>query len=316
MNAKKRDPRAGATDGWLAADCGGADDTDGKLAADCGGADGPVLLARDLTVGYDGQPIISGIGLRLEPGRIVTLVGPNGAGKSTILRTVAGQLAPVEGTVYLRERDLSELSAQELAASLAQVLTERPRTELLTCQDIVEVGRYPHTGRLGILGPEDRAVVQRVMEVTHTWELRDRDFMRISDGQRQRVMLARALCQEPRVLLPDVPTSFLDIHSQIELLELLRALAREQGMAVLMSLHELNLARVVSDWVICVRGKRVFAQGRPEEVFVPEVIDELFDLRPGTYDALSGSVAITPGVTVTKRDECPGGNCHSRVEGE
>lgn len=254
--------------------------------------DKPVLAASDLAVGYGGTVLIGGINLELRPGQIVTLIGPNGAGKSTVLKTAAGQLAAVEGVVYLQGRDLAALGASEVASSVAQVLTERPQTELLTCRDIVEVGRYPHTGRLGILSDHDHEAVRRAMEATHTWDLCDQDFMHISDGQRQRVMLARALCQEPGVLLLDEPTSYLDVHYQIELLSILRSQAKREGMAILMSLHELGLARIVSDQVICLRGDRVFAQGTPAEVFVPGVIDQLFDLAPGTYDCATGAVRL------------------------
>jgi len=154
------------------------------------------------------------------------------------------------------------------------------------------MGRHPFTGRLGILADVDHEVVRRSMETTHTWDLRDQDFMQASDGQRQRVLLARALCQEPRVLLLDEPTSFLDVHYQVDLLAILRDQARARGTAILMSLHELGLARIACDWLVCVRGERIFAQGTPEEVFVPQVIDPLFDLEPGTLDYATGALRL------------------------
>lgn len=251
-----------------------------------------LLSAADLAVGYDGAPLVRRIELALEPGRICTLIGPNGAGKSTLLKTVAGQLAPIAGAVYLTGKPLDALTDRERSLALSVLLTERLRTELLTSLDVVELGRYPHTGRLGIVGEEDRAKMREAMELVGVWELRDRDFMQLSDGQRQRVLLARAICQEPKVIVLDEPASYLDIRYQIELLDILRHLAKTRDMAVLMSLHELPLAHAISDWVLCIKDGAVMAQGAPHEVFVGEVIDRLFDLAPGSYDATTGVVRL------------------------
>ncbi len=250
------------------------------------------LVARGLDAGYAGRAVVSGVELEVRAGEVTTLVGPNGAGKSTILRTLAALLEPVAGRVLVDGEPLRRLGAAERARRLSVVLTDRPRTELLTCEDVVESGRYPYTGRFGALSGHDREVVRRTMLLTNTWGMRDEDFMRLSDGQRQRVLLARAICQEPDVLLLDEPTSYLDVRYQVELLSILRELARTEGVAVVATLHELQLARVVSDQVVCVRDGRVFACGTPAEVFVPEVIDALFDLEPGSYDPATGAVRL------------------------
>lgn len=256
------------------------------------GTDGTLMETRGLAVGYGGQPLLSGVDITVEPGEIVTLIGPNGAGKSTILKTVSAQLAPLGGSVYLSGKPLSELSAHELSLELSVMLTERLRTEMLTCADIVEAGRYPYTGRLGILSDEDRAIVRDSMEMVHVWDLRDRDFMQVSDGQRQRILLARAISQRTRTVLLDEPTNYLDIHYQIELLNVLRRLVATDEVGVIMSLHELPLARKVSTRVVCVKGDAIYAQGTPDEVFTSEVIDELYDLEPGTYDPMTGEITL------------------------
>lgn len=250
------------------------------------------LAVRALEAGYDGIPVVGGVSLDVAAGEIVTLIGPNGSGKSTILKTVAAQLQPLGGAVYLSGKPLDELSPHELALELSVMLTERLRTELLTCADIVETGRYPHTGRLGVLSQEDRRAVRDAMQTVHVWDLRERDFMQISDGQRQRILLARAICQRPRVMLLDEPTNYLDIHYQIELLNILRRLVASHRVGVLMSLHELPLARRVSTRVLCVKGEGIVAAGRPDEIFVPAVIDALYDLEPGTYDPVSGDIVL------------------------
>ena len=253
----------------------------------------PVYLeTKDLVVGYNGEPLISNVNIQLHAGEILTLIGPNGAGKSTILKSIVGYLESLGGAVYISGRPVGELTAHELSLELSVMLTERMRTELLTCADIVETGRYPYTGRLGILDEEDRAKVREAMDMVHVWDLRDRDFMQISDGQRQRIMLARAIAQEPHVIMLDEPTNYLDIHYEIELLNVLRRLVRTRDVAVIMSLHELPLARKVSDNVMCIKGDRVCAQGTPVDIFTPEVINDLYDLEPGVFDPITGNIEL------------------------
>ena len=253
---------------------------------------GAVLETRKLAVGYEGRPIITDINIRVEAGQIVTLIGPNGAGKSTILKTVAGHIPLIEGDVLLSGKSITHITPHEMSLELAVMLTERLRTELLTCADIVESGRYPYTGRLGILSEEDRAKVREAMEMVKVWDLRDCDFMQLSDGQRQRIMLARAICQETKTLMLDEPTNYLDIHYQIELLNALRRLVNTHKVGIIMSLHELSLARKVSDWVVCVKEGSVMAQGSADDIFTSAIIDELYGLAPGTFDPVSGTIEL------------------------
>ena len=263
------------------------------VPAPFGSSERPVYLqTKGLVVGYDGVPLLSGVDIQLHAGEIMTLIGPNGAGKSTILKSIVGYLESLGGMVFISGKPISELSAHELSLELSVMLTERMRTELLTCADIVETGRYPYTGRLGILSDEDRVKVREAMDMVHVWDLRDRDFMQISDGQRQRILLARAIAQEPHIIMLDEPTNYLDIHYQIELLNVLRRLVRTRDVAVIMSLHELPLARKVSDYVMCIKGNGVVAAGPPDEIFTPEVINELYDLEPGVFDPVTGNIRL------------------------
>ena len=263
------------------------------VPAPFGSSERPVYLqTKGLVVGYDGVPLLSGVDIQLHAGEIMTLIGPNGAGKSTILKSIVGYLESLGGMVFISGKPISELSAHELSLELSVMLTERMRTELLTCADIVETGRYPYTGRLGILSDEDRVKVREAMDMVHVWDLRDRDSMQISDGQRQRILLARAIAQEPHIIMLDEPTNYLDIHYQIELLNVLRRLVRTRDVAVIMSLHELPLARKVSDYVMCIKGDGVVAAGPPDEIFTPEVINELYDLEPGVFDPVTGNIRL------------------------
>ena len=245
-----------------------------------------------LTVGYNGKPLIRDIEFGVERGEILTLIGPNGSGKSTILKSVTRQLKTIAGTVYLGEKDLQTIPLREMAKQMSVVLTERMKPELMSCRDIVATGRHPYTGKLGLLSEEDEKIVQESMESVHVLDLQNRDFNAISDGQRQRVLLARALCQQPEIILLDEPTSFLDIRHKLELLTLLRRLTKERSIAVIMSLHEIDLAQKVSDKVMCVKGDTIARYGSPETVFREDVIRDLYEIENGSYDPLFGSIEM------------------------
>ena len=248
--------------------------------------------SEQMTVGYDGKPLIKDIEIRLNRGEILTLIGPNGAGKSTILKSLTRQLKLVSGTVYLDQKLMSQMSGKEVAQKLAVVTTERIRPELMTCEDIVATGRYPYTGTLGILSEEDWEKVHGAMEMVHALDFKDRDFTAISDGQRQRILLARAICQEPEIIVLDEPTSFLDIRHKLELLSILKKMVLEHHTAVLMSLHELELAQKISDYVICVHGDKIEKYGTPEEIFTSEYIHHLYGITTGSYNASFGCLEM------------------------
>ena len=250
----------------------------------------PILFAEHLNVGYKGEIVIGDIRLEAIPGQILTLIGPNGAGKSTILKTITRQLDPIGGVITLDGQDLKTLKERDIARSVAAVLTGRPTPELMTCWDVVSSGRYPYTGRLGILSQHDREKTEEAMALVRVESLRERDFNQISDGQRQRVLLARAICQEPRVFIMDEPTSFLDIKHKLDFLTLLRELVLSRELAVILSLHELDLAQRYADRILCVRDGRVDRIGTPEEVFSEGYIEELYGVERGSFDALFGNV--------------------------
>ena len=250
------------------------------------------LELRGLEVGHGRRALVRDICLAVQPGQVVALIGPNGSGKTTILRTVAGQLRALGGVVELFGRALDDVPAPERARTMSVMLTGRPTTELLTCRDVVEAGRHPFTGRLGVLSEKDHEAVTAAMGATGVLDIAARDFAHVSDGQRQRVLLARALCQEPRVLLLDEPTSYLDVRAQLEMLQLLRREARERGIAVVASLHEIDLAQKAADYVICIRDGRVAFQGTPDEIFTAERVAELYDLALGAFEPAFGSVEL------------------------
>ncbi len=244
---------------------------------------------NDLAIGYGKAPLAEAIAVGVPRGKILTLIGPNGAGKSTLLKTLAGQLAPVGGTVLLDGRDLTSYTGNARAQKLALMLPHTRRTELTTCFEFAAAGRIPYTGRLGILSDADRQQVHAALELVGAEHLADRDFNCISDGQRQRILLARAICQQPEIILLDEPTSFLDIKGKIELLTILQKLAHTQNLAVIVSLHELDMAQKISDAVVCVSPGHVSGVLTPEQAFAPENIRTLYRLSAEQYETLFGA---------------------------
>lgn len=233
---------------------------------------------QKLTIGYHGMSLIRDISFSLQKGEILTVIGPNGAGKSTFLKSMAGQLAPLGGRVLLGGEELSCLTRRERAKRVAFVFTDRLRSEYLTCFEVVASGRYPYTGSFGLLSDHDREVIREGMELMQVEGLRDREMKTLSDGQRQRVLLARAFCQEPELLLLDEPTSFLDIRYKLELLSLLKEMKRKRDMTVILSLHELELADRISDKLLCLKNGCVDRFGTPEDIFSDDYIRQLFDI--------------------------------------
>ena len=252
----------------------------------------PALELDHLSVGYGKRVLLKDLCASILPGQILTLIGPNGAGKSTVLKTVSHHLARMGGVVRVGGEDIERMDGHELAKRLSVVLTERVRPELMTCYDVAASGRYPYTGRFGMLTAQDRNIIAQSLALVHAEELADKPFARVSDGQRQRVMIARALCQQPRVLVLDEPTSFLDIRYKIELSAILLRLAREQGVTIVMSLHEIDLAARVSDLVMGIGAHGVEVFGAPEAVFTEANVTRLYGISSGAYDALSGSVEL------------------------
>lgn len=246
-----------------------------------------------LSVGYNGNAVVSRIKCGIFKGEILTLIGPNGAGKSTVLKSIARQLSVIEGSVFLDGKDLSLMSSKEVSTRMAVLLTERMKSEMMTCGDVVATGRYPYTGYFGVLGKEDKQAVRDAMELVKVTDLADRDFTEISDGQRQRVMLARAIAQEPEIIILDEPTSFLDIRHKLEFLSVLEKMKDEKNVTVVMSMHELELAGRISDKILCLKGEYADRFGTPQEVMDKEYIRELFGIDKELSDfALSKGIEV------------------------
>lgn len=241
------------------------------------------LRTRDLAVGYrtrgSRRAVLERVNLSVHSGELVCLLGPNGIGKSTLLRTVAKMQPALWGAVELDGTGLSSITQAQLARRLGVVLTERVTVEALSVRRIVELGRYPHCGWFGRLTADDHRAVDWAIDAVGARHLAERDFSRLSDGEQQRVMIARALAQEPVLLVLDEPTAFLDVPSRVELMGLLRQLTREGPLAVVVSTHDLELALRTADliWLIMPGGE--MATGAPEDLILAGTIGQAFEGR-------------------------------------
>ncbi|MGN0656874.1 MAG: ABC transporter ATP-binding protein [Ruminiclostridium sp.] len=251
-----------------------------------------ILKAKSLTAGYDKKSVVSGIDIDALKGQVICLLGPNGAGKSTILRTLSGLLAPVSGTVEICGADISERNSRERAKNLSVVLTAQNVPSLLTAFEVAAMGRTPYTDFLGRLTDEDSEIVTAALETTGAADLSDRYFSELSDGEKQKVMIARALAQQPRLIILDEPTSHLDIKHKIEVMRVINRLSNEKGITCILSLHDIDLALKCCRTVMLVSGGRIAACGSPEEVASEGTINSLYGITGASYNELSGSVEL------------------------
>ncbi len=254
--------------------------------------DKTVLSCRGLVVGYKDHPIITGINLDFEVGHFITLLGPNGTGKTTLLRTLSRHLEPMGGDIHIDGRPLKLLRQAELARLMAVVLTDRVTPPLFNVFQFVALGRYPHTNFLGRLSARDQQVITESLTAVHANSLSRRDFASLSDGECQKVLVARALAQEPRILLLDEPTAHLDLKHRIEVMAILRDLCRSKGITVIASLHDVDIAAKVSDRVALIKNGAIIDWGCPEEVLSGRAVSNLYDFEAASFSHHLGSIEL------------------------
>jgi len=204
-----------------------------------------LLSVHGLTVSYAAHTVLRDVSFEVARGDLVVVLGPNGAGKTTLLRTIAKVVSPKVGTVLLDGHDIAKLPVRQLMKTLSVVPQSEGSVFSFTVQDIVAMGRTPHLSPLAPLSQKDWQIIREAMEATDVWELKDRLFTELSGGEQRRVLIAKALAQEPQLLLLDEPTANLDLHYQLEVVELIQRLNRERGITVLAVLHDLNLAAMM-----------------------------------------------------------------------
>lgn len=253
------------------------------------------LTTRKLTLAYEDTQIIADLNLAIPGGKLTVLVGPNGCGKSTLLRGLARLLKPRTGMVYLEGTAIHRLPTREVAKRLG-ILPQGPvAPEGLTVRDLVAQGRYPHQGWLQQWSQEDERMTQDALLTTGMLEFAQRSLDSLSGGQRQRAWIAMALAQNTKILLLDEPTTFLDLAHQIELLDLLHDLNRNQGRTIVMVLHDLNQACRYADHLIAIHQGQVYAQGEPEQVMTTELVKVVFGLEARIIaDPITGTPLCIP----------------------
>ena len=238
-----------------------------------------ILKTSSLSIGYDSKTVASDINVTLSEGDIIALVGPNGAGKSTLFKTFSTHIKPLGGKIELFGKDLMSYSPKERAKLLGIVLTERPDDMFLKVFDVVAAGRYPYTGMFGKLNEVDEKEIKVSLELVGVNHLANRVFNTLSDGEKQKVMIAKAIAQNTPVIMLDEPTAFLDYPSKIELFSLLKKLAKEQNKAILFSSHDLELLLRYTDNLWIMAKNKPFAAGQSSDLLKNGVIKEYFDLN-------------------------------------
>lgn len=253
-----------------------------------------ILATENLGIGYAGKSkatVAQGINISLTEGTLTALIGANGIGKSTLLRTLTGIHPPLSGSILLNGKSLPSYPARELAQHLSIVLTETLPPSNLTVFELVALGRQPYTNWLGSLSDEDMAQVERALQLTQIEHLSDKKHHEISDGQLQKVLIARAMAQDTPLIILDEPTTHLDLMHKVNLLRLLKKLASEAGKCILYSTHDLDLALQMSDGIIVMNGREII-QGTPQSLIHQKVFDGLFDDPNIVFDAAKGGFII------------------------
>lgn len=246
----------------------------------------PLISARGLSVGYRRKTILSDLSFDILPGQLIALVGRNGVGKSTLLRTLTADLQPVAGQLLVEGCDIASIPPRRLAAKIAVVTTEPLQVGALTLRELVSLGRDPHTGITGHLTADDRRAVDDAIRAIGIEELADSFMARLSDGERQKALIARALAQDTPIIILDEPFSFLDVSARIEILTLLRSLCRDSGKAILFSSHDIAQALRMADSLWMLSPDRRLITGTPSEIKENHSIDHLFDDPNVCFDPL------------------------------
>jgi iron complex transport system ATP-binding protein len=254
-----------------------------------------VLKLENVSFRYSRELVIDDVSFRVGEGEFVGIIGPNGSGKTTLLRLMDGILSPEKGAVELDGRALAQMGRRLIARAVAVVPQEAPLTFPFSVREIVLMGRAPHLPVFGFESGQDFEIAAKAMEVTETAQFADRTMGSLSGGERQRVLIARALAQQPRVMLLDEPTAFMDIRHQVEIFDLVRSLRDGEGLTVVAVTHDINLASLYSDKIVLLRAGKIFSEGRPEDVLTAANIEDVYRTRalvdsyPGT-----GLPRITP----------------------
>ncbi len=238
-----------------------------------------------LKTGYRKKIIINEFSVEIEKGEIISLIGPNGGGKSTLLKSISGQINPLSGSVFIGKENIRNIPLRKLSKRMSIITTERVRTQHMTCRDVVLSGRLPYSDSFGLFNDTDQKAANNAMELMKISDLSEESYEELSDGQKQRALIARAICQEPEYMIMDEPTSYLDIRHKLELMEVLRKLSSD-GMTVIASLHEPQLALRISNRLLLVHDNGNIRISTPDEVLRTGAIKDLYGLTDEMYETV------------------------------
>ncbi|MCM1353025.1 MAG: ABC transporter ATP-binding protein [Alistipes senegalensis] len=250
-----------------------------------------MIELRNFTIGYGERTLIKEVDAVIKEGQLTALIGRNGSGKSTLLRAIAGLNRNYSGEIFLAGTDAREVSHEEMAKTLAFVSTERMRIPNMRCRDVVAIGRAPYTDWIGTMQPEDREIVEQSLASVNMESYADRTMDKMSDGECQRIMIARALAQSTPIILLDEPTSFLDLPNRYELCALLARLAHDENKCILFSTHELDIALSLSDAIALIDPPRLSCLPT-EEMRRSGCIERLFRNNSVVFDTATGSIKV------------------------
>jgi iron complex transport system ATP-binding protein len=260
-----------------------------------------VLKAEHIKFSYSKELVVNDISMEIDNGEFVSIIGPNGSGKSTLLKTLNYVYTPLGGEITLFKRPISDYSRREIAQKIAMVPQDTVIDFEFTVEDVVMMGRHPFSSRFSKEDSRDHELVYEAMENTNVLNIRDRYITEISGGERQRVFIAKALAQDTSIILLDEPTSHLDINHQLEVLELLKYLNRERGIAIVLVVHDINMAARYSDRILLMKQGRIISQGTPDEVITPENIRIAYGINTAVEkNPYTGHIEVTP-LEVTRR---------------
>ncbi|MEM9675230.1 MAG: ABC transporter ATP-binding protein [Bacteroidota bacterium] len=256
----------------------------------------PILQTHGLTVGYQTKRTIleleKDLNITIHNGELVCLIGPNGCGKSTLMRTIAGLQKPLRGDTFIAEVDVKKMKPHQYAKLLSLVLTDKMQVGGLTVMDLVSVGRYPYTNYFAKLRRSDHEIIQRSLDSVHLNDYKDRFFNELSDGEKQRVLIAKALAQDTPLIMLDEPTAHLDLPTRVEIMNILKRLAKETNKAIFLSTHELDLALQTADTIWLMHREENLRSGAPEDMVLSGMFERVFKSNAFRFDKRSGAFKV------------------------
>ena len=259
-----------------------------------------VLQIQDLAAGYGGKPVLRGMNLAVQAGEFINVIAPNGAGKSTLLKTAAGVLPPLAGTVRLHDRQLTSYSRRELARQVAMVSSDITAHDY-TVYQMTLLGRFAHMNRFAGPSSQDRMIADKALHDVGLWQQRSCLCSELSQGERQKVLLARALAQEPVLLLLDEPTAHLDVGNQFAIMQLIKQLADDKRMAVMAVLHDINLALGYATRLLLLNNGGILADGSPREAATPDNLKALYGMD-FTFIGHAAATYVQPSVPLQRQN--------------